>query len=213
MNSRFSFFSIIFALCAALLAGCSAGHSLDSGDREPEGVAVNGPMKIDLFSARGFLGGSEYERYYLTGSLLWRECGSIEAQPKASAKKPELEGDKVLTSDPQLHIQERRVEKLTAKQADSIRAEAISVLAKIQAGAKHAEPPPGSVFSLGDPGLFELMVSVGDQKERLISSVDAVADRSSPTLETAYSLFSKLRGIGPEICGSDTFYGIERKAL
>ncbi|MFN8389482.1 MAG: hypothetical protein U0136_04250 [Bdellovibrionota bacterium] len=209
MSSRCKILLALFVLPGLL--SCSAG-GVGSPENELDAVAMNGPLKIDVFSARGFLGGSEYERYFLNGNLLWRECGSIDAASKAPPKKPEVEGDKVLSSDPQLHIQERRVEKLTAKQAEVLRSEALSVLGKIQS-AKHSEPPPGSVFSLGDPGVFEMMVAVGDKKERLISSVDAVADRSSPTLENAYSLFSKLRGIGPEICGSDTFYGIQRQKM
>ena len=72
---------------------------------------------------------------------------------------------------------------------------------------------PGSVFSLGSPGLFEMLVAIGEKKERVISSVDAVADKKSKTLEKAHELFAMLRGVGPEMCGARTFYGIERRSL
>jgi hypothetical protein len=174
-------------------------------------VQSSGPLKVDVFSARGFLGGSEYERYYLTGKLLWRECGSI--SPAAKKTAAHIEGDTVLSNDPQLHIQERRVEKLTTDQVRTLRSEIQDVLSSITPDDKQSTPPPGSVFSLADPGLFEMMLAVGEQKERIISSVDAVADNKSAVLEKVHQLFAKLRGIGPEICGAKTFYGIERQSL
>jgi len=180
---------------------------------QDEGEAVDadaGELKIDLFSARGFLGGSEYERYYLTGNILWRECGSISAAAKSS--KPKLEGDQVLSKDPQLSIQERRVEKLSRDALRAVRMQAARVL-EARRAKKTAEPPPGSVFSLADPGLFEMMVQVGGSQDRIISSVDAVADKRTDTLDKANELFTILRGVGPEICGSKTFYGIGRQTI
>ncbi len=171
-----------------------------------------GPLSIDLFSARGFLGGSEYERYYLSGAILWRECGSIASGAKPAAGQKKLEGDEVLSTDPQLKIEQRRVERLSAAQAKEIRARALEVLALVNPETKREEPPPGSVFSLSAPGLFEMLVQVGTKKERVISSVDAVAEKRTATLEKAHELFSTLRGVGPTICGSTTFYGIDRKS-
>ena len=218
MFSRFplplvSLLILSLPILAVLTLGCSVHETAPPSSSSSSLPAASGPLQIDVFSARGFLGGSEYERYYLTGSLLWRECGSVSPAPTTASKKAPLEGDQVLSSDPQLHIQERRVEKLTRAQAQSLRNQALSVLSSVDPNTKHSEPPPGSVFSLADPGLFEMLVAVGDKKERIISSVDAVADKKSATLKQAHELFAKLRGIGPEICGASTFYGIEREAL
>ena len=182
-----------------------------SAPEETESVDADaGDLKIDLFSARGFLGGSEYERYYLTSNILWRECGSISAAAKTG--KPRLDGDQVLSKDPQLSIQERRVEKLSSGALRAVRAQAARVL-ESRRSKKVSEPPPGSVFSLADPGLFEMLVQVGGSQDRIISSVDAVADKRTDTLDKANELFTILRGVGPEICGSKTFYGIGRQSL
>ena len=32
-------------------------------------------VELDLFTAKAFLGGSDYERYHLKDDVLWRECG------------------------------------------------------------------------------------------------------------------------------------------
>ena len=208
-------------LCLALLglASCSAGES--ATDLPPaDGVAVadssaasSAPLKIDVFSARGFLGGSEYERYYLTEKLLWRECGSVLSAARDTSERQPLEGDEVLSKDPQLKIQQRRVEKLTASQIGSLKEKALRLLESIDPNKKRLEPPPGSVFSLSSPGVFEMFVEIGGRRQRIISSVDAVADKQSDTLEKAHELFSLLRGVGPEICGAQTFYGITRRSL
>ncbi len=208
-----------FFISALLVLGACApaSHSSDpelSSESAPL-ADPSGELKVDLFSARGFLGGSEYERYYLSGKVLWRECGSISPSAKRAGAKSgtsTLEGDDVLSKDPQLSIQERRVERLSADQAAAVRRGALEVLTTAAKGTEQREPP-GSVFSLGSPGLFEMLVSVGEKKERVISSVDAVADKKSKTLEKAHELFAVLRGVGPEICGARTFYGIDRRSL
>lgn len=200
-------FSVIAAAAFAIstFSACAPMSALE----EPETIdAQSGDLKIDLFSARGFLGGSEYERYYLTGNILWRECGSISAA--GATKKVKLEGDQVLSRDPQLSIQERRVEKLSRDAVRAVRVHAAKVL-EARKAKKIDEPPPGSVFSLKDPGLFEMLVQVGGAQDRIISSVDAVADKRTDTLDKANELFAILRGVGPEICGSKTFYGIGRQ--
>ena len=219
------------ALLSILLAGCSSVSGgttpvpsdspptiADTSGADTSGADTSGELKVDLFSARGFLGGSEYERYYLSGKVLWRECGSIspsakQAGAKSGIQKSSLEGDEVLSKDPQLTIQERRVERLSADQVQAVRRGAFEVLTAAGKSAERHEPPPGSVFSLGSPGLFEMLVTIGEKKERVISSVDAVADKKSSTLEKAHELFSMLRGVGPEMCGARTFYGIERRSL
>lgn len=198
-------FLLVFVLS---ITGCSFGISSSPADSDLPGK--NEALKLDIFAARGFLGGSEYERYHLEDKVLWKECGSVSPAGKAPKEQKNLEGDEVLSKDPQLSIQERRVEKLDSDQLASIREKAWELLTEREKSATHNEPPPGSVFSLSAPGVFEMFVNFASKKERIISSVDAVADMA-PSLDKAHELFSLLRGVGPEICGVRTFYGIERK--
>ncbi len=191
------------------LAGCS-----QMGMRGSFGGPASKDLTIDLFAARGFLGGSDYERYVVTEDVLWRECGQIQSSKQAAAKQskdqPALDGDKVFKRDPNLQIQERRVEVLSSSQRgklDSLAAEFIQALDS----AAGKQPPPGSVFSLSEPGLFELAVRRDETKERLVTSVDAVSDGSAQSLSEAKELYSAIRGIGPMICGSNSFYGVYRK--
>ena len=192
--------SLLIVLLHSAACGLSQRYSTTStpatSDFGAEEVDTSAPVKIDIFSARGFLGGSEYERYYLTGNILWRECGTISNAHKQTALHTELEGDQVFRPDPQLTIQERRVERLSKEERKKILQTAASVL-KASAERSIPEPPPGSVFSLADPGMFELLLAVDKEKKRIITSVDAVADRHSPTLDKAHELFATLRGIGP----------------
>lgn len=217
MKTLFNLRLYFFALASAATLVACAAPGLDSGVDTSESAdaspSIRGPLRIDVFSARGFLGGSEYERYYLTDALLWRECGSVVSSAREVHDRDHIEGDEVLSKDPQLKIQQRRVEKLTSSQIESLRNAAASVLGSVNKGDKSVESAPGSVFSLSSPGVFELLVEMGGRRERIISSVDAVADKRSATLEKAHELFATLRGVGPEICGASTFYGIERRKL
>jgi hypothetical protein len=74
-------------------------------------------------------------------------------------------------------------------------------------------PPPGSFFSLGDPGLFEVRITLGAQQRSIVTSVDAVSDQNNPTLGKTHQLFAALRGVGPLICDAQTFFGIARAEI
>jgi len=198
----------IFLSFFLLAAGC--GFAVSSSPADSELPGKNEALKLDVFAARGFLGGSEYERYHLEDRVLWKECGSVSPAGRAKEQK-KLEGDEVLSKDPQLSIQERRVEKLDGDQMNAIRSKAWELLSERAQQGLHDEPPPGSVFALSAPGVFEMYAEFAAKKDRIISSVDAVADKSTSSLEKAHELFALLRGVGPEICGVRTFYGIERK--
>lgn len=200
-------------LLSALLLGAASGCSSISSGHAPDVTNASGQaVTLDLFSARGFLGGSDYERYYLSDGLLWRECGSVSRGKKGVAReaRKKLPGDSVLKDDPQLSLQERRVERLSADQAAALSKEVQELLSEAEQGPSY--PPPGSVFSLSDPGIFELLVRMGSSQQRVLTSVDAVADRSLPALASAHAVFEQLRGIGPEMCGARTFYGIARSS-
>lgn len=192
-------------LAAAALSGSCSSQS----KQIPAEVA--GPLVLDFFSARGFLGGSEYERYHLENQVLWRECGSISRSPGRNRAKP-IEGDDFLTQDPSLAIKQRRVEALTQSQESALRVQVHNLLSQISQNNSSA-PPPGSVFSLGDPGLVEVSIRLGSSEKRIVTSVDAVADQQTEDLAKLGELFSFIRGFGPEICNSGTFFGIGRKRI
>ena len=203
----------LWAVTAVAVAVTAAGCA-ELGMRGSFGGPASKSLTIDLCAARGFLGGSDYERYVLTEDVLWRECGQIQSSKQAAAKRakdqPALDGDTILKKDPNLQIQERRVEVLSSTQrgkVDMLSAELLQILSE----SKGKQPPPGSVFSLSEPGLFELSVRRDEKKERLVTSVDAVSEGAGKSLAEAKSLYEAVRGIGPEICGSKSFFGVYRK--
>lgn len=170
---------------------------------------INEPIVIDIFAARGFLGGSEYERYHLHETTLWKECGNV-SSAEAKKKNIKMEGDRVFNQDPQLELQERRVDRVSEDQLITIQEKILNLIAARKENNDSVLPAPGSVFSLGEPGLLELNIAVGNNKKHFITSVDAVAEAENESLRETYQLFASLRGIGKEICGAKTFFGIEK---
>jgi hypothetical protein len=174
--------------------------------------ALHEDLSIDVFSARGFLGGSEYERYYLGDSILWRECGNIESERKAKKSKENLEGDQFLEGDQNLKIRERRVEQMPETAEQNLKLMALRLIDRIERD-DNPTPPPGPFYSLADPGMIEIKIGLGSKRRILITSVDAVADKETAPLADMHSLFSVIRGVGPTICDSKTFFGISRSKI
>lgn len=204
---------------------CSCASLEQNPESEPAPVQqtglenTNGEISLDLFAARGFLGGSDYERLVLNGNskqgyMLWKECGNVSSgKSKSSATEAAAAGS---NQDPQLKLIERKVEKLSAEQFENISIQATR-LAQLYAEQKKeaAEgggtklPAPGSVFSLASAGVMELSLKLGNSKTHIITSVDAVSDKQTPLLALSHELFSKLRNTGAKVCGPGTFYGIK----
>lgn len=198
-----SFALLLSGLVVTASSGC-ASSMIESGT--PVVTSTGEPVTLDIFSARGFLGGSDYERYYLEDGVLWRECGNITRGEPKGDKRPALDGDSVFKSKPNLNLLERRVERLSKSQAAKLNIIAEQLLADEEGKI----PAPGSAFSLSEPGIFELSISAGSKKKRIVTSVDAVADKSSSYLSAANSLFANLRSAGPVMCSAKTFFGIGR---
>jgi hypothetical protein len=205
MTPRPVFLSVLILLTVTLTS-CTA-HKKKEVSLSAELRAA--PLQIDVFSGRGFLGGSDYERYYLADDLVWRECGNVTTTPMGNIPPKPLAGDTVFPADPSLSILERRVDKITSEQQLKLKVKAAELF-KIKVLSDVKEPLPGSVFSLSEPGTLEINIVFGSSKFNLLTSVDAVADKETPVLEKANKLFSALRGIGPVICKSETFFGIPR---
>lgn len=196
-----------FAASCILAAGCSGGlRSAGPGEE----LFARRNLEIDIFLARGFLGGSEYERYFAKDGFLWRECGGLAEAPSPRSKSAELEGDDVLEPDPGLLVKERRVERLSKSQASFLAEQALSFVDAARR-SQHSLPLPGSVYSLSQPGLLELSVTIDGDMQRVVTSVDAVAEGETLELENALTLAEAVRGVGPMICEAKTFYGIARR--
>ncbi len=225
--SRSSSFRTIFSLAIILFqfSGCFLFSKKNDNTKESTKEIVqkrNGSISIDLFAARGFLGGSDFERYHLRDGLLWRECGSV-AKPSfqslaASSSRAKLENSNVENSDsvshspnqPELTTKEKKIDHLSDSNIDLIFNRSEKIIEKISS-VKNDIQPPGSVFSIGSPGVFELSISAGSKKGRVVTSVDAVSEQNNALLAEVRELFTMLRGVGPTICSFTTFFGIERK--
>lgn len=198
----------LMVLFVLVLTGCSAHKRKKEASLSAE--LRSAPLQIDVFSGRAFLGGSDYERYYLYDDILWRECGNVTAAPKGNVPPRPLAGDTVFPKDPSLSLLERRVDKLSTEQLLRLKVKAAELFKTKVLTTDEKEALPGSVFSLSEPGTLELNIAFGSSRLNLLTSVDAVADKETPVLEKANKLFAVLRGIGPLICKSETFYGIPR---
>jgi hypothetical protein len=203
-------FRVLAILTMALCLLTSACSSSKSSKLTPmERRLLSRDIEINVFAARGFLGGSDYERYHFADDVMWRECGGLSSPTKKDETKSSIDGDDFLLPDPNLEIEERRVEYLTDKQAVHLRKLA-KAFSQAIGKSKKKLPLPGSVYSLAKPGLFEIEVSYNGQKSRLLTSVDAVSSASKSPLTHAQTLFETLRGLGPVFCEAKTFYGIDR---
>lgn len=196
----------LLALLLTVSACSTTGHKRELTADEQR--LVKTPLTFDLFSARGFLGGSDYERYALSDGVLWRECGNVEKKGAALAR-PAVEGDTVLSNNPGLILQERRLELLSDEQALALRKMAEALIER-RAATQNALPAPGSVHSLSGPGLFELKLNFGGNKQHIVTSVDVIAEESTGVFRAANEFFATIRGVGPVMCNAPTFYGISR---
>lgn len=190
-GSIWSFRSILL-LSPFFLVGCFLQQPTNMA---PEKLVE---VELDIFAARGFLGGSDYEHYTLKDGLLWRECGSIPRKMIGSSNN---------LSEKTLEVRQKRLESLTAiEQAPIVRAlnEVKEGISKV--GIKSL-PSPQSVKSMRDGGLFELKSG----RLELATTIDIVEDGKTREAKKLRTLFETLRGVGPLICESQTFFGIGRR--
>ncbi len=202
---------LVFALGAC--SSANRGISISTKDLNAEQrKALQQELSIDVFTARGFLGGSEYERYYLGDSILWRECGNISSKRSSETPADSLEGDQFLKEDQNLKIRERRVEQMPERAEQNLKLMALKLIDREERDDSQT-PPPGPFYSLADPGMIEIKIGLGSKHRILITSVDAVADKANAPLADMHTLFSVIRGVGPTICDSKTFFGISRSRI
>lgn len=198
----FTFFSAFL-----LFSGCVSKPQVAVTPADEE--LLNVGLEIDVFSARGFLGGSDYERYHFKDDVLWRECGHIVTDKTDKARSAALAGDEYFKKYRDLALETRRVERVSAQANITLRHRTNEMLQALSENTR-PQPPPGSVVSLAGPGVFELRITYGDKDQHVVTSVDALSGEQSPSLKGASNLFSLLRSIGPVICNQTTFFGIPR---
>lgn len=201
----------VFLLSYVFFSGCASLSKVRSRImpqhwREQKSSAQ--PLAIDIFVARNFLGGPDYERYQLRGNTLWSECGSIDVRSKKTGMTAkELPSRDVFPYDPNLVIKEKGQDDITNAKSIALKKEA-AVLIQVLDEARERMPSPGTLASLSDSGIFQLSFEFAGEKKKLITSVDAVADGDSPVLKQVKKLFTALRPVGVKICGEKTFFGI-----
>lgn len=189
MKNTLLLFPILILLA---FSGCSVEQTSIKPARQLEKI------ELDIFAARGFLGGSDYEHYTLKDGLLWRECGSIPVKKGVSSTGVQLKT---------LQVRQKRLESLKpAEQAPIIDALNLAKL-ELDSVAVKSLPTPESVKSMSDGGLFELKST----KFELATTVDAVGDGKTSQTAKLRALFEKVRNVGPVICDAQTFFGIGRR--
>ena len=191
-------------LITASLCGCSSFYVAPTEPRP-----ADSKLEAEVFAARGFLGGTDYEQYKLASGVMWRECGAVLSKV-ARAKETAKEGESVFRPDNSLQPQERRVEELNLDELTLLTNRAFE-LSKAAKQSSQKLPAPGSLFSLAQPGLVEIAVTIDGKKERFISSVDAVAEGNTAVTKALNEFYGTLRSVGKPICNANSFYGIRRK--
>jgi hypothetical protein len=155
-------------------------------------------IELDIFAARGFLGGSDYEHYTLKDGLLWRECGSIPLKKNATETG---------TVPKTLQVRQKRLESLKGEDQAPIIEALMNLKNESSKEVLKQFPPPQSVKSMSDGGMFELKSG----NLQFITTVDAVGDAKPKPLDKVQKLFETVRGVGPVICEAQTFFGMGRK--
>ena len=88
---------------------------------------------------------------------------------------------------------------------------AIELMNSISDKDKQDLPAPESLFSLANAGVFEVRISYNGKDKSLTTSLDGINNGLLGNQKAARKLFTQMRGVGPVMCGSRTFFGIERR--
>ncbi|MDR2337572.1 MAG: hypothetical protein LBE20_02855 [Deltaproteobacteria bacterium] len=192
-----------FVLSVVIVTGLSACSTFDSKSN----FAAGQQIAIDVFAGRGFLSGTSYERYYLDNNVLWRECGNVTRED--NKKSPDMLP--AFAYHPNLKLTNTGKEILTDKEFDKIANVAVELFNDISTRDKEDLPEPESLFSLSNAGVFEIRITYNGNDKSLVTSLDGINEGKLIRQKTARNLFTLIRGVGPVICSSQTFFGIERR--
>ncbi len=165
------------------------------------------PLTIDIFAARGFLTGTNYERYYFDDNILWRECGDV-------TKEDNQKSDVLLPAfafHPNLKLENTGKELLNAEEFRKISNTAVNLFDVMSEENITNLPPPESLSSLSNAGVFEIRINYNGKERAFTTSLDGINEGKLGVQRMTRTLFTLIRGVGPVICGSQTFFGIERR--
>lgn len=161
---------------------------------------------VELFLVRGFLGGTDYERFSLKGDGMWYECGEVSDLPQTEIQP--MTADKYLPQNARLKASQREIAKLDDQRASAIAAQIKQLLAADFDGKLL---PPGSILGLAGAGLIELRIVSAESVKTITASVDEVSEGSGKELELLRTFIQYVRGSGGVLCGHETFYAIKRQ--
>lgn len=197
--------TLTFLLTFLFLSACAPMSQNENAPLAPE------DLRIDIFLARGRMGGNDYERHVLVGSTLLQECGTLERPTE----------DEILNEDPLLGLhtkvkkKEMRAVDISSEERLALRKSA-GMLLRARKQLTNL-PPPGKILSLLTPGLVDVRLYSQGHNDRLITSVDKLTEDarrgSGPTLKATYKIVSQLRGLGKTLCGNEVFYGVGKEKL
>ena len=184
------------------ILGCA-----EQGQIPTNAVSVDNPT-VDIFAARGFLGGSSYERYFLKNGELFRECGDLKEEPNPfpSTIAPGIfathtsiypkDGSKVsLNSEDLIKLQDAISATIRSLSNDTS-------LAKLDM--------PQSPFRLAQGGVFELKIANNSKSYQIKTSLDQLTADNNKQLLSSLKLFTILRSFGLPMCNSQVFFGVGR---
>ena len=167
-------------------------------------------LTIDIFAAHGFLGGSSYERYYLENNKLWRECGELTENEDDSKDAKPSAFPEVFAAHKSILPKDACFDTLTTKQLAAV-ARAVQSVKTTSSNTTAVREHPGSLFSLSSGGAFESKITLSGSPQSVSTTLTAVSNAESGRDQALNELYSLLRGVGREMCGSKIFFGIGRK--
>ena len=155
------------------------------------------------------MGKSEYERYRLDGDLLWRECGTIEKNAEDIPNEGRVAVSQV--GKVWLLTKEKDAQVVSNDRLNTLREKISGVLQQFRTVDDAPKlPSPEAYDRFAGAGLFELKVVDGDSQTIVLTSLDAVAERTPKPLTSVHELFAQLRGTESTSCRARDFFGIGR---
>ena len=167
-----------------LLSGCSTS----TPQPPPPHSSV---QASEVFLSRGSLTGTSFEQYKLTAGQLYYECGTMNRNRYAASEQDLLQ----LSPEAEGAIQD------LARSFDTLFGQPPPRL-----------DPPGNSNGVFDPGQASFVVSNGKETREIRTSLDTIANASSPLPGRLKRFVMALRGAVPkEPCGSSAFFGLGRE--
>lgn len=163
--------------------------------------------QVDVFVARGHLTGADFERFVVKGSVVWKECGSVDkrAVPRSAEGQPSSQN-----LIPALTLEDSQVERISAELRRRVNKRSLKIF---EFTDDDDLPSPGGVFDLTSTGVFECQIQVAGETRRFVTSFDAVARKQNTLLRQLHFLYAGLRNIGDLGCGRENFFGVRRERM